>query len=285
VIAVLTACALAFGLSAHHASLAQPAPPSQADLDRARDLYKSAETAMLEFRWSDAIRDYLLAFELTKDPALLYKIAVANEKAGRCQIAVVYYRRYLKDGKPTGEFLTLTRDKIRACHEDPDLADSGSGSGSGSGSAAVGSAAGSGSSSGSAVAVTDAGSGSAAPPPKLLAKPKHRAAWLLIGGALAAVTTGAVLAYQANASERDVDDLYVGLGGITPTFDASTRKKFDDLIAEGKRYEHLSWVSFGVAGVVGGIAAWRFATDKETSVTVTPTVSPTGAGACGVIRW
>src|SRR5882724_9912423 len=59
---------------------AQPAPVPAADLSRARDLYRSAEAAMKDGRFDDAVRDYGVAYMLSKDPALLFKIAHANEK-------------------------------------------------------------------------------------------------------------------------------------------------------------------------------------------------------------
>jgi len=265
VIAVVLACSAAVAINLP----IRPghAQPSQTDLDHARDLYIAAETAMTEARFADAARDYALALELSRDPALLFKLGAASEKAGNCEVAVDYYRRYLREGKPAAEFVTLTRERIQACGADPDA-----GSGSGSAVDTAGSDAG------------GAGSGSAAPPPPL-PQAKHRAAWLLVGGAIAAATAGAVLAYSANASERDVEDLYAGLNGQPPTFDASTRKHFDDLVDEGTRYQTLSWVSFGAAAVLGGLAAWRFVTDQDSRVEVAPTASPTGAGVRATLRF
>ena len=177
--------------------------------------------------------------------------------------------------------MTLTRQRIRICGGNPDVDPHqitvGSGSGSGSGSAVA------------VVIDTGSGSGSATPPPpKAAPTARHRAAWLLVGGAIAAATVGAVLAYSANASESDVEDLYAGLAGIPPTFDARTQQKFDDLVHEGERYQTLSWTSFGVAGVLGGLAAWRFLTDRpatERSIQVTPTATPTGAGVTAIVRF
>ena len=279
VIVVLLTCVGAIVLSGSPAHT-QPAP----DLDRARVLYGSAEKALNEGRLEDALKDYKAAFEITRDPALLYKLGVAHQKANECRPAVAHFAAYLRIGKPTPDFFALTREKIRVCGYDPDglpadLEDPtvvvpATGAGSGSGSA-VGS--------GSDVPVA-AGSGSAVPVPPKQVKGKHRAAWILVGGAIAAATVGAVLAYSANAAEADVDDLYVGLGGTPPVFDASTQKRFDDLVAEGKRDQQLSWASFGVAAVLGGLAAWRF-TVKEETVQVTPTVTPNGATVTAGFRF
>ncbi len=293
VVVVLLACAAAF-LLAGSPTRAQPAP----DLDRARALYASAEKALAEARYEEALRDYKGAYEVSRDPALLYKIGVAYEKANLCKFAVSYFAAYLKVGKPTPDFFATTREHIRKCGFDPDalptnledpLAGSGSaGSGSaGSGSAGAGSDvtsgsdAGAGSDAGSADAGAGSGSAAPAPPPP---KAKHRAGWILVGGAIAMATVGAVLAYSANAAESDLDDLYVGLGGQPPVFNESTRDRFDDLVAEGKRYQNLSYVSFGVAAVLGGLATWRFVVGREQDeVTVTPTATPTGGGVSA--RW
>src|SRR5687767_946046 len=98
-------------------SRAQPAP----DLARAKDLYVAAETAMTDGRYADAIRDYGATFDLTRDPILFYKIANAHEKAGKCDIALIYYGRYVKEARPSEPFLELTRERVRACGGDARL--------------------------------------------------------------------------------------------------------------------------------------------------------------------
>src|SRR5689334_13092407 len=112
----VVAAALLGGSLAPPVSHAQPAPA--AELDRAKDLYKSAETAMKDGQFDDALRDYSAAYELSKDPALLFKIGRANERAGRCEVAVTYYARYLREGTPNEKFATLTRERITACGGD-----------------------------------------------------------------------------------------------------------------------------------------------------------------------
>jgi hypothetical protein len=110
--ATLLAAALVHPVS--HAQPAQPAQPAP-DLGRARDRYQSAEAAMKDGRFEDALRDYGAAYESSKDPALLWKIGHANEKAGKCDVALVYYARYLRDGHPSEKFITLTQERIAAC--------------------------------------------------------------------------------------------------------------------------------------------------------------------------
>jgi len=123
---------------------------------------------------------------------------------------------------------------------------------------------------------------SAAPPAQL---GRHRGPWLLVGGSIAIATVGAVLAYSANAAERDVRDLYVGLNGTPPPFNAATRKLYDDAIAEGRRYQTLSIASFGLAGALAiGAAVW-FALDRSEQITVAPVIAPGAAGVSTMIRF
>ncbi len=313
---------------------AQPAP----DRERAKALYQAAEAAMREARYEDAVRDYGAAYELAKDPAFLYKLGSANERAGKCEVAVTYYRRYLRDGKPKEDFAKLTRARIVACGGDPDAplepdpgaavtAPPGPGPAGGAPAPDAGGTpkpdAGGAApkpDAGGAAPTPDAGGATApssvttgapakqpdatgapakqpdaagaAPSPGGAASPlppatrgRHNGPWLLVGGSLAFATAGAVLAYSANAAERDVEDLYVGLNGTPPPFNATTRRLYDDAIAEGRRYQTLSIVSFSLAGAMALGAGLWFALDRGEQVTVTPAVTPGAAGVSTTIRF
>jgi len=300
---------------------AQPAP----DLTRAKDLYLSGEAAMKDGRFDDAARDYGAAYELSQDAALFYKIGHANERAGKCDVALIYFARYLREGKPNEQFAALTREHIKACGGEPPSSGSparGSGSepaepGGGSGrvepshadesvggtatprdragaagdtaSEHDGTAAGAetratGAATPAAGAATPAAAtGPAAAAEATLVPPnREKVAWLLGGSAIAFATLGGVLAYAASSSENDVRDLYAGLAGQTPTFDGATRKRYDDLVAQGERYQHLSWAAFGLAGAaaVGVTVLFLVGRDDEPAhpPPVTPVVGPRSAG-------
>jgi hypothetical protein len=113
-VAAVAAVALLAGTLPDRVSRAQPAQ----DLARAKELYQLAERAMKDGRFDDAVRDYGASYELSKDPALFFKIGRANEGAGRCDVALSYYARYLRDGKPTEQYAATTRERIRACGGD-----------------------------------------------------------------------------------------------------------------------------------------------------------------------
>ena len=185
---------------------------------------------------------------------LFYKIAGANQKAGKCDVAVVYYRRYLDEGKPEDKFKKLVAERMKECG-----VDAGSGSGSGSGS----------------------GDGAVVKPiepvkPAVIKRHGRNAAWFTAGLSLAFVTAGGVLAYSAKSSEQDIRDLYNGTGGVAPTYDASTQQKFKDAVDEGHRYQYLSWATFGAAGACAIVSAILFATSG--SQIVEPVVEPHQAG-------
>ncbi|MGE0404556.1 MAG: hypothetical protein AB7T06_48045, partial [Kofleriaceae bacterium] len=64
---------------------------------------------------------------------------------------------------------------------------------------------------------------------------------------------------------------------------------YDDMVAEGERYARLSWISFGLAGVTAGAAAFLFWRGHDQAKTdkpaVTPTVTKDGAGVRAVFSF
>ena len=258
---------------------AQPAP----DYARAKDLYKAAEAAMAAGQFGDAATNYGAVYDITKDPVLFYKLGSANEKAGRCDVALTFYRRYLDEAKPSEKFVAQTKERIAACGGTPPSPPSAPAGGPPTppvpGPATT------------PTAAPDLGAGSAAPlppgPPP--AKPgHHQAAWLCVSGSIAFATVGAVLAYSANAAENDVADLYVGLGGHPPAYNTRTRSQYEALQRDGRRYEVMSWMSFGVAGLAAVAAASLFYGDRHEQARhpmITPTVSSDGGGVAATMQF
>jgi hypothetical protein len=306
---------------------AQPAPDAPA-IEQARDLYLSAEAAMKDGRFDDAARDYGASYERSKDPALFFKIGRANERANKCEVALIYYARYLREGKPTEQFAALTSERIAACRAKvpgsgdgagakPGPSDAG-GPGGSSGSTSAGDASGStsgtstgnrepttatgkrepttatgnrapitaGGSTGPGAEAADAGTPPAAapaagtPPPLPIPSNRQKVAWLMGGSAIALVALGGVLAYAARSSENDVRDLYAGFAGQAPPYDAQTQKRYAELIDDGKRYQHLSWAAFGLAGAatVGAALLFTLGGEEPSQARVTPVVTSHSAG-------
>lgn len=277
---MLAAIGFAIGLDVASAQPAQPAPspapPADGapapDLAKAAELYQAANQAMDEGRYSSAARDYTAAYDISKDPVVFFKIASAHDKAGACDVAVTWYRRYLDEAKPEPKFAQLAQERIDACKPivEPTPAPT--------------------ETQPTDTQPTDAQPTEAAPmesstpTPGLATSKRKDAAWLLVGGTLTFVTTGIVLAYSANSSEQDLRDLYVSNNGRPPRFDANTQKRYDDLVSEGERFEHLSWAAFGLAGGCA-IAATVLFLKADAPVTVAPVVTPKETGVSALLRF
>ena len=272
---IVAAVAVAFAGAASRPRAAHAQPG--ADLDQARQRYGAAEAAMQAGRFDDAVRDYQASYDASRDPALLYKIGRAHERAGRCDAALRYYGRYLREAAPPEAFAATTRERIVACGGDPAAIEAGA----------------------LPAAVLPApAEPPAVPPPPVPPEPAARppapalatrtptnhqkVAWVVVGSGLALATLGGVLAYAANSSENDIRDLYLGFGGQPTAFDDRTRQRYAALIDEGHRYEYLSWTAFGLAGAAAIGSAVLFALGREPSraqiTRVAPILTATGAG-------
>jgi hypothetical protein len=261
-------------------------PVDTAEIGRAKQLYDEANDAMAAGKFDDAAAYFEAAYKITNDPVLFFKIGGADEKAGKCAAAISYYKRYIAEANPEPKFVQLTNERIAACAPSAGSAsttESGSATETGSGS---GSATASASESGSAIesgSGSDAGAGSVASAGTI----RHDdIPWLFVGGALALVTLGAVLAYSASSTESDVRDLYQGVDNQPVVYDATTAQRYQSLVSEGKRYEYLSWTSFGIGAALGIAAGVLFYQDyTERRVMIAPMAGPQGAGAMATLRF
>ena len=260
------------------------AQPTPADLARAKELYLAGEAAMKAASFAAAVEDYGAAYELTRDPVLFFKIGQANERAGHCDVALVYYRRYLDEARPNEDHVRLTRARIAVCEAAAPPAGPVPAPPPPSPPPVTGVPA---PSPQATPAVSTPPTAVPAAPPAGAALAAHdQTPWLFVTGGVALLTIGAVLAYSANASEADIADLYVGFGGDPPMFNERTQRTYDELVAQGRRYERLSWLSFGLAGACGitaGVLFYR--SHGERSLAITPTASPTSAGVSASLRF
>jgi hypothetical protein len=290
VVAIGLATSLA-GLAVQSDSRAQPAPAP--DFARAKQLYDAGTSELAMGAFTDAIRDLGAAEEITKDPVLYYKLGEANERAGHCEIALDYFGRYLREAKPSPHYIDLTKEHVAACGGDWRAINAPAPVAVPVPVPAVGSAG-----SGSAVTpdplvpASDPGGGSDPGPapvaPVTIAHATNDLPWLMVGGALAFVTAGAVFAYSATSSENDLKDLYMGVTSAPPLFDATVAKRYQDLLDQGHRYQYLSLASFGVATGFAVAAVLLFVHDhneQQRRLLLTPTASPSGAGVAATLHF
>jgi tetratricopeptide (TPR) repeat protein len=90
------ALALSTGSQVPLAHAADPAPAAaKPDYEAARRHYQAAKAAEQAGRTDEAVREYTAAYDITKDAKILYSIARVYEAGGDNAKAVAFYRRYL----------------------------------------------------------------------------------------------------------------------------------------------------------------------------------------------
>ncbi len=68
--------------------------PSEADLDRARELFDNGKSLYLDGSYDPAIAAFTQSYALSGDPILLYNIAHAHDRAGHYDDAIEYFEYY-----------------------------------------------------------------------------------------------------------------------------------------------------------------------------------------------
>lgn len=297
-IALGVAVGLALALAwPDHASAQQP------DFKAAAEHYKAADALMAQGNYSGAALEYAIAYDITKDPILFFKIGTANEKAGKCNVALTYFQRYLKEGNPSDEYRRVTEEKIAGCKAavgstdpgggdkqppDPDTV-TGGGDGVTGGDGTVTDTpgdtggAGDGLGGGLGPAFTDKGGSW-----------KRSAAWISTGVTIGMVAVATVLYMSAEGSEEDLQaliDFRDGNGEPLPFNEI--QGQYNDLVDEGERFGRLSTIAFAAAGVSAAAAVTFFVLDarsgkpKERPVgfvgRVQPRIDRHGAGV--VMGW
>jgi tetratricopeptide (TPR) repeat protein len=279
------AIALAAVLAAASPAAAQPAPApappasAQPDYAAAKQHYQAAEQAAAKGDHATAAREYGIAYDITKDPVLFYKIAQSYQQAGDCTSARAYYGRYLKEGNPSEEFKTKTEEAMRTCGQAQPAQPE----------PQVGAAPPAGSQAPAAASDQEAvGAAAVSAPPRSLEEEEpswqKTAAWTSVGIAVALVTTGAVLGLSAASREEDVQNLvdFRDAEGQPATYTGATRERYNDLISEGDRLESLAVVAFAASGVAAASAALFFVLDARAAhaddLALRPTAGPGGVG-------
>src|SRR5690349_4042825 len=87
------------------------------DFKAAAEHYKKAEAAMGSGDFKTAATEYQVAYDITKDPVLYFKIGQAQDKGGDCGAAIGFYQKYIDEAKPQEEFKARTDALIATCKE------------------------------------------------------------------------------------------------------------------------------------------------------------------------
>ena len=252
---ILVGAALAVVASAGLAS-AQP------DYKAAAEHYKAAETAMAAGDFSGAALEYGIAYDITKDPILFFKIGQANQRAGKCPVALTYYNRYLREGNPSDEYRTQTTAAIAACTP------GGTGATPGGDQPPPGGdqlpPGGDQLPPGGDQVPPDLGPGDGAGP-TFIDQPaswKRTGAWVSTGLTVGLVAAGVVLAMSAEGSEEDIQSLIDFRNNGRPVRYDEVRAQYESLDDDGQRFDTLSTAAFIGAGVTAAVATTLFVLDR-----------------------
>lgn len=298
------------GIGARAAAQTPPAGDARPDIEKAREHYKKATEALAIKDYAIAAREFGLAYQITKDPVLFFKIALAHDKAGDCEAALIYYGRYLREGNPSEADRADTEKRVDECKRKLGQTDGG-GAAAGGGDAAAGggaaaagggdAAAGGGAAAGGDAADVMAPDFDDAPPtPAPEDRPptfvdggtswQRTAAWVSVGVAVAAATTGAVLGLSASSREEDIEtliDFRDPVDGRPRAFDGEVRRQYEDFVDEGENLERWAKIAWIGAGVSAATAVVFFLVDPGTeagaerapaAAAVTPVVTGDSVG-------
>lgn len=96
-----TSLALAFALVAPTVVAPTPAvAQSAADLNKAKAAFAAGKKAFDAGDFTEAAKNFKKSYDLSKKAALLYNVALAYQKNGDDDIALSYYRKFLKESDP-----------------------------------------------------------------------------------------------------------------------------------------------------------------------------------------
>lgn len=237
------------------------------DYEAAKLHYQNAENAAAEKDWSSAAKEYGIAYEITRDAVLFFKLGNAYQLSGDCTRAVEYYERYLKEAKPSEEYASDTQTRIHSCQSSlSEGVDADNGDAEEDPSQAGD----------SPLAPTLGSSDDGEELPSLPEQPSFMdedvtwqttAAWTSVGLSVAFLSAGAVLGLSARSREEDMNNLlsYTDPSGRPASFGATVRSRYEDLEDEGDKLNSLSIVAFGLAGVSATAAVLFFILDDSPS--------------------
>jgi tetratricopeptide (TPR) repeat protein len=262
------------------------AAQAKPDYEAAKKHYTNAKDAEARGDYDTAVSEYAAAYDITKDPKLLYRIARAYEAGGNKDAAVVYYRRYINEAKDAKD-----RDEVKAKIaelegqksgpvETPPPGGGGTETGTGTGTGGGG----------NELVQPDlgggegGGEGGGGEGPSFVESGGGRwqrtAGWVSVGVAAVALTTGAVLGESARSHEEDIDRLidYRDPQDMLPTkYQGTVKDDYEDATSDGDRDEKLAIVAFSIAGVAAVAATVFFLMDPGPAET-TDTAKVKGKG-------
>ncbi len=214
--------------------------------------FAAAQDAFGQDRFSQAAKEYQAAYEITKDPVLLFNIGESFQRAGDGPQAIRSYRAYLQ-AQPTAS----DRPEVERRLNELEAA------GGAPGPTGVTGATGTqqpGADTTKQPAVPESGASAAKGNPP---SGYRTAAWAGVAATVALVTAGAVLGL---AAQSRADELYrrttqTVAGQPPPVFDGSQSDAYQALLSDGRAYNSAAIACFAVGGAAAVTSAVLFLYD------------------------
>ncbi len=274
-------CAASPLLSTSSSVYAQPAGKKKPDYKAAKKHYQNGERAVVAKKWKKAAKEFSIAYDITQDPVLFFKIANAYQMSGDCPSAITYFERYNAEAKPSEEYQRDTKKRINNCETKIAIANSWSTQDNSDTPSPMD-------------PMDDQGAGTStamdyAEQPAFVDEEvtwQKTAAWTSIGVSAAFLTAGAVLGLSAQSREEDLNTLirFRNSADQPTSYDQTVSDRYKSLADEGDTLNTMSMVAFGVAGASAATAIVFFLLDDSPDESAGHTlISPTiGKGSYGV---
>jgi tetratricopeptide (TPR) repeat protein len=273
------------------------ADQAKPDYAAAKKHYAEAEKAAQEKDWARAAKEYGVAYEITRDPVLFFKLGNAYQLSGDCTRAVEYYERYIAEANPSDEYRADTQTRIANCNTslagattEPAEPDDPAPPEETTPTPATTTTPGLEEASAEDSAEVNVGTDSeqVGQPTFLDDEPtwQETAAWTSVGVSFALLSVSAILGLSADSREEDIDNLfrYRDSEGNPAEYTETVRKRHESLIEEGEDLNTMSMVALGLAGVSTVSAVVFFVLDSSASneseglSSIRPTLSEDSVG-------
>ena len=266
----------------------------------ARRHYTEGQAALKGGRYEIAVQSFIDAYEVTRDPKLFFHVARAYELDEKKAEALVFYRRYMNEAELSASGRREVETKIESLTRETDAQatrDSAPPRATPKPAPRPEPAPEPAPGEEPETVVDEPVAPTATGPrqiedtgervldePAPFAQPdrsnwQSTAGWVSIGVAGLAGATGAFFAAAAESREDDLERLtrQRGADGRPPAYQGSPRADYDELRDEGERFETLSWVAFGTAGALVGVAVVLFLTEPDQEPNPVPSTRALGA--------
>ncbi len=268
-------------LSASSTAYAQRVGKKKPDYKAAKRHYQNGERAVVAKNWKKAAKEFSIAYDITQDPVLFFKIANAYQMSGDCPSALTYFERYNAEANPSEEYRRDTRDRINNCETKIAIANSMSTQNNSDTASPM-----------DPMDDQSAGTDTAMDyeeQPAFVDEEvtwQKTAAWTSIGVSAAFLTAGAVLGLSAQSREEDLNTLirFRNSTDRPTSYDQTVSDRYKSLADEGETLNTMSIVAFGVAGASAATAIVFFLLDDSPDESAGHTrISPTiGKSSYGV---